>query len=359
MDQMPTYRRASAKLIRLPLLLCFCLLIAACQAPADRVTHASLRAAIDAYARTHADDIASRPAYSVTQSAVKPRAAAPEHGIRLAYSSAAVKPTSACFHQSSPETQPTDDLATPLTFEPPAGYWRRNVWHQMGREGLNLGTHGLWRGFKTAFWDVENALALTVAMGASVSIRETGVDDTIVGRVHGNRQLGDFDEPIQLLGHPGTHFAAAGALWLGSTLTKDVKQHELAKTLGQALAVNGLTTMALKVTVRTDAPNGDRLAWPSGHTSSSFTVAAVLNEHYGPMVGVPSLALAGLVGYQRLDSNVHNFSDVVFGAMLGYVVGSSIARDNQAEFPELFGMELIPFIDPETGTSGLALTKRW
>ena len=62
---------------------------------------------------------------------------------------------------------------------------------------------------------------------------------------------------------------------------------------------------------------------------------------------------------QRADSRAHDFSDVVFGAMLGYVVGTSIARDDKAQFPELFGMKVIPYVEPESGASGLALLKQW
>ncbi len=255
-------------------------------------------------------------------------------------------------------TQPATRAAV-AAFQPPEGYWRKDVWHQMGREAKQLVGHDFWRGFKTSFWDVENALLLTATMGASITIRETGVDDTIRNRTHGSRALGDADEPIQLLGHPGTHFAAAGVLWLGSTLAQDVKSHEVAKSLTQALAVNGVTTLALKWAANTRAADDEPYAWPSGHTSSAFTVAAVLNEYYGPWVGVPSLALAGLVGYQRLDSRVHDFSDVVFGGMLGYVIGTSIARDGKAQLPELFGMKVIPYADPYTGASGLALYKQW
>lgn len=257
-----------------------------------------------------------------------------------------------------PTTQPVDVGGAGRSLVP-AGYWRRNVWHQMGYEARELGMREFWRGFKTSFWDTRNAAALVVTLGASVTLRETGVDDTVRNRTHGNRQLGDFDEPIQLLGNPATHFAGTGVLWLASALTRDAKQHEVAKSLTTALAVNGATTMVLKASTRTRAPNGDRLAWPSGHTSSAFTMAAVLNEHYGPWVGVPSLALAGLVGYQRIDSRVHDFSDVVFGAMLGYVVGSSIAQDGEARYPELFGMDVIPYVDPETGATGIALSTRW
>jgi membrane-associated phospholipid phosphatase len=264
--------------------------------------------------------------------------------------------------EAEPSTQPTTAPASKksaVAFEPPEGYWRRNIWHQMGHEAKDFGGRGFWRGFKTSFWDIENAAVLTATFGASLAIRGTGVDDTIRERTKGHRHLGDFDEPIQLLGHPGTHFAAAGVLWLGSALAKDVEQHEVAKSLGQALAVNGVSTMLLKLAANSGAPNGDQFAWPSGHTSSAFTVAAVLNEYYGPWVGVPSLALAGLVGYQRIDSRVHDFSDVVFGAMLGYVVGSSIAREEKAHFPELFGMQVVPYADPQTGATGLALYKQW
>jgi len=241
----------------------------------------------------------------------------------------------------------------------PAGYWRKDVWHQMGSEAKAFGTRGLWRGFKTSFWDLENALALTAAMGASVAIRETGVDGTIRNRTHGHRQLGDAGEVIGALGNPGTHFAGAGILWLTSTLTKDAQQHEVAKALTEALTVTGITTLGLKFTARTREPDGDLYGWPSGHTASTTAVAAVLNEYYGPWVGVPCFALAGLVGYERIDSREHDLSDVVFGAALGYVVGTSIARDEKAQFPVLFGMKVVPFTDIETGASGLALMKSW
>ncbi|MBN2447291.1 MAG: phosphatase PAP2 family protein, partial [Phycisphaerae bacterium] len=135
--------------------------------------------------------------------------------------------------------------------------------------------------------------------------------------------------------------------------------HEFSRSLAQALCVNGITTMALKASTNTRTPDGEGLGWPSGHTSSAFTVAAVVNEYYGPWVGVPSLALAGLVGYQRLDSRVHDFSDVVFGAALGYVIGTSIASENKTAFPEVFGMQLVPFADPETGATGFALMKTY
>jgi membrane-associated phospholipid phosphatase len=265
------------------------------------------------------------------------------------------------FPQRQTTPPPTSEPTAPAgkrAFVPPEGYWRQDIWHQMGHEALSLGQRDFWRGFKSSFWDLPNVLLLTATMGGSVTIRETGVDDTIRNRTHGSRALGDMDETIQILGHPATHFAATGVLWLVSDLTKDVKEHEVAKALTQGLAVNGVTTLLLKASTNTRTPDGEHFGWPSGHTSSAFTAAAVLNQYYGPWVGVPSFALAGLVGYQRIDSRVHDFSDVVFGAMLGYVIGTSVARDDKAQFPELFGMKVIPYIEPESGSAGLALLKQ-
>ena len=260
------------------------------------------------------------------------------------------------LRQDAAQSQPT---STSPSDAAPDGYWRKNVWHQMGHEARDFITRGVWRGFKTSFWDLENTLVLTATLGASVAIRETGVDRAVRRRVRGHQQFGDLDETVQILGNPGLHFAGAGVLWLTSTLTKDVKQHEVAKSLTQALAVTGASTLVLKFAVQTRSPNGEPYGWPSGHTSSAFTTAAVLNEHYGPLVGIPSLALAGLVGYQRIDSREHELSDVIFGAMLGYIVGTSIARDEKAELPEIFGMKIIPFTDAQTGASGLALWKQF
>ncbi len=240
-----------------------------------------------------------------------------------------------------------------------ASYWCDSLGEQAAAELKLFARESFWSGFRTAFWDLENAAALAAAFGASLAIRETGVDATIAGRVRRHRQLGDFDEPIQLLGNPGTHFAATGVLWVASALARDQQRHELARTLTRSLAVTGATTALLKLSTNTSAPDGGRYAWPSGHTSSSFAVAAVLSEYYGPKVGIPAVALAGLVGYQRLDSRVHDFSDVVFGAMLGWVVGTSIAREDQARPPRLLGMEVVPWQDAETGVTGIALRRSW
>ncbi len=99
--------------------------------------------------------------------------------------------------------------------------------------------------------------------------------------------------------------------------------------------------MGLKLLINDDTPNGKDLAWPSGHTSSSFAVASVLHDLYGPEVGIPAYLGAGFVGYRMMDAGDHWASDVLFGAVLGYMVGHHVA--GKYHDIEVAGFDLIPF----------------
>lgn len=97
--------------------------------------------------------------------------------------------------------------------------------------------------------------------------------------------------------------------------------------MSQAVLVNGIYTFGLKNAVGRQRPHaGDRLSFPSGHTSNAFAVATVWARHYGAKGAVPAYTLAGLVGVSRLASGKHHLSDVVAGATLGYTVGRTVTR---------------------------------
>jgi membrane-associated phospholipid phosphatase len=94
-----------------------------------------------------------------------------------------------------------------------------------------------------------------------------------------------------------------------------------------ALVANGITTIILKEIIGRERPNGhsDR-SMPSGHTSHSFAVAAVVNELYGNKIGTAAYLIAGLVAISRINDNDHYLSDVIIGAGLGTMIGRGFAE---------------------------------
>ena len=191
-----------------------------------------------------------------------------------------------------------------------------------------------------------NLFWLLAAAGGSIALRQGGGDDRIADNFRDNPWVSDhkdLDKWVDYAGSPGIHFAAAGLWYLSSASKGDPAGTRNAWTMFEALSVNGAATLALKLIVNDETPNDHDLAWPSGHTSSSFTAAAVLDELYGPEVGIPAYLGAGFVGYRMMDSGDHWASDVLFGAVLGYIVGHNVAH--KYAVPEVAGFQLAPYTD--------------
>ena len=93
-----------------------------------------------------------------------------------------------------------------------------------------------------------------------------------------------------------------------------------------AIGVTMMTTIVIKKATGRLRPNGEnRRSFPSGHTSGSFAVAAVVDELYGEKAGAPAYLIAGLVGVHRIHDNEHWLTDVIAGAALGTIVGRGFA----------------------------------
>ena len=204
----------------------------------------------------------------------------------------------------------------------------------------------------------DSLVLLALAGTAGIALRGPNADDPIAShyRRQGSQLNTFWDTVGDAGGNPGAHFALAGAMYFSSLAHGDTKTYESAKTLLHALALNGVVTTALKAAARTEAPNGNENVWPSGHTSSTFTLATVLWQQYGPGLGLPLAAFATYVGYERIDAGNHNFSDVVSGALIGIAIGHSVTQKDQLRIGDL---TVTPYVHPTTGSIGLALAKQW
>lgn len=252
-----------------------------------------------------------------------------------------------------PTDSPTGRTADPDVLRDVPELSLRNDWHCLRSE--------IWQDVES-LWTRENVLVLLAAGGASLAVHETLDDDVADNTGRHPHRWGDFQNVVGGIGNPPHHLAAIAGLYAYSLHYQDEEVHELSKSLFNAVALTGGATVLLKACsgTGTNAPNNEPDSfggsWPSGHTSSSFAFASVLDEYYGPKVGVPAYILAGLVGWERIDDREHDLSDVVFGAALGYVIGKTVAREHHDRF---YGMEVQPYLDPVTGTSGVAFERRF
>jgi hypothetical protein len=215
----------------------------------------------------------------------------------------------------------------------------------------------LWSDTKAVYGSAPNLIILGLSYGGSLAVQETGPDNTVEDyyRHHHTFSKGTRDT-FGALGNPATHFALAGAWYLLGQQRQDEKTYNVGRTLFSALIINGVSTLALQTATWDDAPNGEWGSFASGHTSSAFTLASVMHEAYGPLVGAPLYGLGVLVAIERLDDNEHYLSDVLMGGVMGLVIGHTVA--GQHEF-KLFGGEVLPYADPNTGSSGVAWVKHF
>jgi membrane-associated phospholipid phosphatase len=251
--------------------------------------------------------------------------------------------------ESPPVEESEVTLEAPRIERGPLPGFGETVWRDI-KEAPGL----LWSDTKKVYGDPLNLVFLLGAGGASLALRPE-VDDDIedyYDKHHTFKE--DWRDGFGAAGNPGTHFALAGAWYLIGQQAQDAKTYEVGKRLFSALTITGMSTMLLKVSANTDSPNGEQLAWPSGHVSSTMAMATVLNDAYGPLVGVPMFGLTALVGIERLDDREHHFSDLIFGAALGWVVAETVMKEHR---PEIFGGELVPYVDVAGNSAGVAWIK--
>ncbi len=98
----------------------------------------------------------------------------------------------------------------------------------------------------------------------------------------------------------------------------------------ESCIITGATTMIIKKITHRLRPDGStRDSFPSGHSSTSFCVAAFMNQRYGPKTGAPAMALALVTAISRLHHDRHWLSDALAGALLGGLLGDGFARLEQ------------------------------
>jgi membrane-associated phospholipid phosphatase len=147
---------------------------------------------------------------------------------------------------------------------------------------------------------------------------------------------------ITQLGSDPFNLGLIGSLYLGGVLLKNDRARETARLTLKSLLHSIVVSWTLKRVFRRQRPyveNGvdrwfnhgmgsDYRSFPSGHTTTAWSVATVIAGMYKdkPVVPVICYSLATLVGLSRISENKHWASDVLVGAVLGYSIGRFVLR---------------------------------
>jgi membrane-associated phospholipid phosphatase len=206
-----------------------------------------------------------------------------------------------------------------------------------------------------------NALIFGVAAGGVIAMREGDADREVREWVNKHpERWGEGTHVLGIIGEVQWQAPALVGLYTYSLWSQDEELHDVSGSLLSAFTITSVTTTVIKFVANTDRPSTDwndgHYGFPSYHTSSSFAIAAVLDEYYGSAAGLPAYALAGLIGFSRIDEQDHDLSDVFFGSVLGFVIGKSVAGRHLCGDSRV---QLLPYFHPTDGSSGVMFETRF
>ena len=187
--------------------------------------------------------------------------------------------------------------------------------------------------------------------------------DGQIRRIAGNNKSSSLDNiarQTEKIGNGGYELAMLGAFAGAGYVFKNYKMKDTAWLAAESfLAANAIGTV-VKYSLGRARPYGGygkrafkpfafktvRTSFPSGHTTSAFSVAAVLALRYdSPWAGLAAYGAASAVALQRVYSDKHWASDGFFGAILGTVTGRAVIR--RAGSGPAKSAYLLPVITPD------------
>jgi hypothetical protein len=233
--------------------------------------------------------------------------------------------------QALAQTAPSPAPATPATAEPNP---LTNIVQNLGRDLRDFAS------FETL---------VILSAGGAGSLIASQSDDRVDSWAL-DHPAGSWTSLGRIGGDGWTQGGIALSTWAVGTLTEHRLTAHVGSDLMRAQMVNMVTTRVLKIAADRRRPSGGGHAFPSGHTSASFTTAAVLQRHFGWRAGVPAYAAAGFVGLTRVRDRSHWVSDTVFGAAMGVAAAWTVTRGHDSRTWT---------ITPVATPGGGALVVRW
>lgn len=152
-----------------------------------------------------------------------------------------------------------------------------------------------------------------------------------------NGSLASVAHKVSWGGSVFTTFGMAGGMYLIGRSNDNYHLRETGRLGLEALAVNGMTTEALKLAFARSRPNMDNgsgefweggRSFPSGHSSSAWALATIIAHEYKDRkwIKIAAYSAASAVSLSRYAGRNHFLSEVITGSALGYGTGVLVYR---------------------------------
>jgi hypothetical protein len=158
-------------------------------------------------------------------------------------------------------------------------------------------------------------------MGASIT---KGQDLNVSTSMSSSTRFAGVLGPGEILGGAKAQLIGAVATRVIGSAIGSPRVSAIGGDLVRAQIMTQMLTAGVKMSVRRTRPDGTMFSFPSGHSSTTFATATVLQQHLGWKAGVPAYAFATYVAASRVQAKRHYLSDVAMGAALGIVAGRSV-----------------------------------
>jgi membrane-associated phospholipid phosphatase len=226
-----------------------------------------------------------------------------------------------------PATASAQDLQPPLA-APPAAVGGQPAAGLDAEARVPLPVPGLGELFRASARDFQSLPTRSNLLMVGAGLASSGLflrsDTAVSSGLSSARWADDLFGASSLTGQFPLHLAAGFAAYGVGRANASPRVALLGADLVRAQLLAQGTTQAIKFAVGRTRPDGSSHSFPSGHTSTMFATATVLQRHFGWSVGAPAYAAAAYVAAGRIQSKRHYLSDVAFGAALGVVAGRTV-----------------------------------
>ena len=190
-------------------------------------------------------------------------------------------------------------------------------------------------------WETGDWLTLAAVGGATAGLTYLDGDIRQLFVDHPSRLRHDILETGEIVGDGGYAGAYLSGFYLLGWGLSNEELKSTALLAGESMLISAGLVQTLKYLTSRDRPitSGDPGNWhgplasssaqrsfPSGHTSTAFSIATMFATQYRRHLWVPPLAygLATLTALSRVHEEQHWASDVFFGAVIGYFTSKAL-----------------------------------